>query len=575
MLYRRVEEELQAAFLAVCPEAGDAGLQVRKCPRPRFGDYQCNGILAWAKRHGGDARVLAGAIASRLPGSGSVCTSVEAAGPGFLNFRIRPGALAQCLQDEGAPEQLVGKVQRSRRVVVDFSSPNVAKSMHVGHIRSTNLGDCIVRILRFLGHDVVTDNHIGDWGTQFGKLIVGWKSFLERDALERDALGEMERLYRKINRESERDPGVLERSRAELVALQGGDAVNRGIWQQMIAHSRRGFDAVYRRLGVRFDHTLGESFYNHRLSGLMEEMLGSGLAAESRGALMVFFPDDPSLRGHPAMIRKSDGAANYMTTDLATLEYRMERWRPDEILYVTDGRQQLHFRQLFGIWRRWRPGCTTRLTHIWFGSITGRDGRPFRSRSGEVVKLAELLDEAEERALRIVEDRNPSLDAARKREVAAMVGIGAVKYADLLPNRQSDYAFDWEAMLSLKGNTAPYLQYAYTRTRGIFRRFDGDVAEVCAGARLRLEAPEELDLARHLVDFPLALRSVIEEYRPNYLCLYLYQLAGLLSRFYENCPILRAGEEAVRDSRLLLIERAGAILRRGLELLGIRTGQMM
>ena len=283
MLCRRIEEELQEAFGAVCPGARGADLSIRPCPQPRFGDYQCNGILAWAKREGLDARRIAGEVAGRLPGPGSPCGSVEAAGPGFLNLRLRNEALERFLQEEGAPEQLAGRAERPERVVVDFSSPNVAKSMHVGHIRSTNLGDAISRILRFLGHEVITDNHIGDWGTQFGKLLVGWKEDLDRRELERDALGEMERLYRKVNRESERDPEVLERSRAELVALQAGDEANRGIWQEMIRHSRHGFDALYRRLGVEFDHALGESFYNDRLPGAGAGAQGAGAGPGERG----------------------------------------------------------------------------------------------------------------------------------------------------------------------------------------------------------------------------------------------------------------------------------------------------
>lgn len=574
MLFKKIEEELRAAAGKVCPDWKGAELFVRKCPLPRFGDYQCSSVMALAKRSGGNPRKIAAAIAAQMSAVPSVCEKAEAAGPGFLNFRIHRESLETCLNQRESAPCFVAKERRPQTVLVDFSSPNVAKPMHVGHIRSTNLGDCISRILRFLGHRVITDNHIGDWGTQFGKLLFGWKSDLNEGALRQDALGEMERLYRKVNRDGESHPETLRQARQELLALQQGDQENQAIWQRMIELSRRQFDAVYARLGVRFDETLGESHYHDRLNRLVREMEDFGLAERSQGALIVRFPEDAELKNHPAMIQKSDGAANYMTTDLAALEYRCNRWHPDEIIYVTDGRQQLHFKQLFRIWQRWKPDENVRLVHTWFGSITGADGKPFKTRVGGTVKLSDLLDEAEQRARQIVEAKNPGLSQAEKNKIAKIVGIGAVKYADLLPNRQSDYVFDWDAMLSLKGNTAPYLQYAYTRTRGIFRKFSGDLQMLKRERTIQLVETEEIELAKHLVNFPLVLQQVVEEYRPNYLCGYLFELAGLLSRFYENCPILKA-EEIARDSRLLLLERAGAVLREGLSLLGIQASEVM
>ncbi len=574
MLFRKIEEELRAAAGKVCPDWKEAELFVRKCPIPRFGDYQCSSVMALAKQSGGNARKIAADIAAQMSAVSSVCEKAEAAGPGFLNFRIRREALETCLNQKESAPCFVEKERRPQTVLVDFSSPNVAKPMHVGHIRSTNLGDCISRILRFLGHRVITDNHIGDWGTQFGKLLFGWKSDLNEGALRKDALGEMERLYRKVNRAGETRPEILRQARRELLALQQGNQENQAIWQTMIELSRRQFDAVYARLGVRFDETLGESHYHDRLNLLVREMEDSRLAERSQGALIVRFPEDAELKNHPAMIQKSDGAANYMTTDLAALEYRCNRWQPDEIIYVTDGRQQLHFNQLFRIWQRWKPDENVRLVHTWFGSITGPDGKPFKTRVGGTVKLSDLLDEAEQRARKIVETKNPGLSEDAKQEIAKIVGLGAVKYADLLPNRQSDYVFDWDAMLSLKGNTAPYLQYAYTRTRGIFRKFPGDVETLKRERTIQLIETEEIELAKHLVNFPLVLQQVVEEYRPNYLCGYLFELAGLLSRFYENCPILKA-EERARDSRLLLLEQAGAVLREGLSLLGIEVSEVM
>jgi arginyl-tRNA synthetase len=575
VLFKKIEQNLQGIVSDVCPDISLEDVVVRKCPVSKFGDYQCNSLMGMVKRSGGNPREVAAEVVRRLSEQDQLCDQIEVAGPGFINFRLKVSALESVLNDSDlGSKSFVSEETKPRTVIVDFSSPNVAKPMHVGHIRSTNLGDCLCRILRFVGHEVISDNHIGDWGTQFGKLIVGWKKELDSKALELDALGEMERLYRRMNHLCESDPGVLEEARSELLKLQQGDEENLSIWRQMIELSRRQFDEIYSRLGVKFDETLGESQYNDRLNALASEMESSGLAERSQGALVVFFPDDPELKDHPAMIQKSDGAANYTTTDLATLEFRKERWSPDEILYVTDGRQQLHFKQLFRAYQRWNTGESVRLEHTWFGSIMGKDGKPFKTRSGEVVKLSDLLNEAEERARKIVEEKNPDLDEGQKSEIARIVGIGAIKYADLLPNRQSDYVFDWDTMLALKGNTAPYLQYAYTRIQGIFRKAGVDVESVMKAARIRLQKEEEVDLSKHLVNFPLVLQMVLEEYRPNYLCTYLFELAGHFSRFYEKCPILKADDE-IRGSRLRLVRQAGDTLRQGLGLLGIEVTDVM
>jgi arginyl-tRNA synthetase len=477
----------------------------------------------------------------------------------------------------------------ARTIVIDFSSPNVAKPMHVGHIRSTGIGDALQRTLRLLGHRVISDNHIGDWGTQFGKLLVGWKRHLDPAALRTDPIAEMERLYKLVNAASETDEKVLEEARLELVKLQGGDAENLHIWREMIALSQKQFDTIYGRLGVKFDHTLGESFYNPRLKPLVDELVAKGIARESEGAIAIFFDDLPQLKEQPALIRKSDGGFNYSTTDLATLAYRLEAWQPDEIIYVTDGRQQLHFQQVFAAFCKWQlanselrtPNSELKLAHVWFGSILGEDGKPFKTRSGETVKLADLLDEAEDRALKIVSEKNPDLPEARRREIARVVGLGAVKYADLLPNRQSDYVFSWDKMLALQGNTAPYLQYAYTRIKSIFRksdvasflRVDGS-AHSADSTTLALSAPEETALARHLLNFGLSLEAVAEEYRPNFLCNYLYELAGKFTSFYENCPVLKA-DDATRASRLALCDLTARVLKQGLDVLGIETVEQM
>ena len=575
------------------PDADIANVLVRPCPDPRFGDYQSNALMGLAKTRKINPRQLASDVLAKLDVS-DCCEKVEIAGAGFLNFRVRPSALAAVLAAAARGEPLFfEKTARPRTVALDFSSPNVAKPMHVGHIRSTILGDSLARTLRLLGHRVITDNHIGDWGTQFGMLLVGWKSLLDRETLASDPLAEMERIYKRVSSECDPerpgfDPGVRERARAELVRLQGGDAENLAIWREMIRLSQAQFESVYGRLGVKFDHVLGESYYNPRLQSVVDDLVQRGIAVESRGAKAVFSDgssppkEDPFLIhkegewiANPFIVQKQDRGFNYATTDLATLAHRLENWKAEEIIYVTDGRQQLHFRQLFAAFRRWHPEAQVKLAHVWFGSILGEDGKPFKTRSGETVRLSELLDEAEERAFKVVSEKSADMPEAARREIARIVGLGAVKYADLLPNRQTDYVFSWDKMLALSGNTAPYLLYAYVRIRSIFRKGGVKAAELVSGAAaLQIEAPEEVTLAKHLLTFGLVLEAVAEEYRPNFLCNYLYELAGHYTSFHENCPVLKA-EPAQRSSRLLLCDLTARVLRQGLELLGIEPLEQM
>jgi arginyl-tRNA synthetase len=588
--HKHIELRLQQAVRTVLPDADATTVLVRPCPDPKFGDYQSNALMPLAKARKMNPRQLATDVLAKLDVS-ELCEPVEIAGAGFLNFRLKNSALAHSLQTAAREEHpFFDKTTRPRTVLIDFSSPNVAKPMHVGHIRSTILGDCLGRVLRLLGHRVITDNHIGDWGLQFGLLIFGWKKHLNRQALQADPLGEMERLYKLVFAASKSDEKVLEEARQEVVKLQRRDPENLGIWQEMRDLSLNQFSTIYGRLGVKFDHTYGESHYHARLEFLVQDLIVEGIARESEGAIVVFFDDLPQLKEHPLIIRKSDGGFNYATTDLATLEFRLDKWKPDEIIYVTDGRQQLHFQQFFAVFHKWRQANSElrtsnpelRLAHVWFGSILGEDGKPFKTRSGETVKLADLLDETEERALKIVSEKNPELPEAQRREIARVVGLGAVKYADLLPNRQSDYVFSWDKMLALQGNTAPYLQYAYTRIRSIFRRgelHDPQIAKVgdSQSSSLRIEklaAPEEIALAKHLLNFGLTLEAVAEEYRPNFLCNYLYELAGKFTAFYENCPVLKA-EAATRASRLVLCDLTARLLQQGLEALGIETVEQM
>ncbi len=576
--HKQIELKLQAAVRVLLPDADTAAVLVRPCPDPKFGDYQSNALMPLAKARRMNPRLLAENVLAKLDVS-DVCERVDIAGAGFLNFHLKDSSLAQTLDAAARGEHLFfEKTAAPKTAVIDFSSPNVAKPMHVGHIRSTILGDCLARALRLLGHRVVTDNHIGDWGTQFGMLLVGWKRELNSTALDTDAIGEMERLYKKISAESRENPATLEAARQELVKLQNGDPENLKIWRKMIELSKKQFDAIYSRLGVKFDCTLGESFYNDRLKSSVDELLARGIARESEGAIAVFFDEIPQLKDKPALVRKSDGGFNYATTDLATLAYRMEKWQPAEIIYVTDGRQQLHFQQIFAAFQKWQSAkpqpAIPRLAHVWFGSILGEDGKPFKTRSGETVKLADLLDEAEERAFRIVSEKNSGFLEPQRREIARVVGLGAVKYADLLPNRQSDYVFSWDKMLALTGNTAPYLQYAYARIRSIFRKAQNESANSQPPAALTLSATEEIALAKHLLGFGLALEAVAGEFRPNFLCNYLFELAGKFTAFYENCPVLKA-DEVIRASRLVLCDLTAQVLKQGLDVLGIEVVEQM
>jgi len=586
--HKQIELSLQAAVRAVLPDADVSAVLVRPCD-PKFGDYQSNALMSLAKTRKLNPRQLATDVLARLEVT-AVCEKVEIAGAGFLNFHLKNTVLTQALEAAARGEHLFfARAEQPRTIVIDFSSPNVAKPMHVGHIRSTGIGDALQRTLRLLGHRVISDNHIGDWGTQFGKLLLGWKQILDRPALERDAIAELERLYKVINVECDANPARLEEAKSELVKLQAGDAENIAIWKEMIALSQKQFDTIYGRLGVKFDHALGESFYNPWLGEVVADLLQRGIARESEGAVGVFSDgsvppkEDPFLVNRdgewvadPALIRKSDGGFNYMTTDLATIDYRLKTWSPTEIVYVVDDRQGPHFKKLFLTFARWQADAAKRvkLVHVGFGKILGDDGKPFKTRAGDTVKLGDLLAEAEERAFKIVSEKSAELPEAQRKEIARVTGLGGVKYADLLPNRQSDYVFSWDKMLALQGNTAPYLQYAYARIRSIFRKAELPASHDQSAA-IQLLAPEELALAKQLLTFGITLEAVADELRPNYLCNYLFELAGKFTSFYENCPVLKADDVAARNSRLVLCDLTARVLKQGLEALGIETVEQM
>ena len=535
----------------------------------RFGDYQANAAMVLAKEKKANPRQLATGILSKLDVTGLTATP-EIAGAGFINFRLENSLLSESLSRLAGDSRLgVGIAASPRKILIDFSSPNVAKPMHVGHIRSTILGDCLVRVARFLGHDVTADNHIGDWGTQFGKVIYGWKHFLNRADLEKDAIAELVRLYREVTRLEETDESIKRTAREELVKLQAGDAENLAIWKQTVELSWREFEKLYDLLDIRFDERLGESAYNDALAPLCKELEKLGIATTSEGALCIFFPDTPALDGKPAIIRKSDGGFLYATTDLATIEYRIKHWHPDAIWYVVGVPQALHFQQIFAAAKM--MGIECELKHIGFGSILGEDRKIMKTRSGENVGLAEVLHEAIERARRIIAARADQLPPDEAESTARLIGLGAVKYAELSQNRLTDYVFSWDKLLAFEGNTAPYLQNAYVRIRSIFRRAEEPANPTTP---IFLNEPAERALGLKLLQYAETVPLVLEEFRPNILANYLYELANTYHSFYEACPVIKA-DAANRASRLLLSDITARTLAHGLGLLGIGCPERM
>ena len=535
----------------------------------RFGDYQTNAALVLGKQRGENPKALAEKILADIDIS-DLCEPPTVAGAGFINFTLRSDAVAKKAGELLPDERLgVANAKSTKKIVIDFGSPNVAKPMHVGHIRSTVLGDALARIASFLGHEVIRDNHIGDWGTQFGMVIYGWKNLLDRQSLQRDPLAEIVRIYKETNEKATSDPQVREACRQELVKLQAGDKENIDIWNECVAFSMQDFDHVYRLLEIRFDIQCGESFYNDRLPAVVDRLLKSGIAEISEGAVCVFFRDIPQLADRPCIIRKRDGGFNYATTDVATVDYRINDLKADTVWIVTGAPQILHFQQIFEIARR--EGYKADFRHITHGSILGEDRKLMKTRSGENVPLRELLDEACKRARKIIEEKNPDLSEEDKIDIAQKIGIGAVKYADLSQYRMTDYVFSWDRMLSLQGNTAPYLQNAYVRIRSIFRKAGEPAPKI---DKLILRDPSEINLAKRLCQFAEIVPQVLNDFRPNILANYLFELANSFHTFYEACPVLKS-DEPVRSSRLALCDLSGRVLQRGLDLLGIKVPEKM
>ncbi|HEU5119304.1 MAG TPA: arginine--tRNA ligase [Isosphaeraceae bacterium] len=616
-------ETLRSAFAAATPEGGDPSAfsaAVRPSTDPKFGDYQANGCMALAKALKANPRDLAAQVAARVDLS-PMADKPEVAGPGFLNVRLKDDWLAEAVRGLLDDENLGLEPpldDQNLKVVIDYSSPNVAKPMHVGHIRSTVIGESLARLFEALGHDVIRDNHLGDWGSQFGMILWGWKNERNEAAYNENPVGELARLYRSVasqiktaddleeqyakvfafEKQGKQDDAealfnnlydgtglslqdvhaVVERgrrieaeARAETAKLHANDGENRALWGQFMPHCLAALGQMYDRLDVSFDVQLGESFYDDMLAGVVKSLQDRGLAVESEGALVVFSEGQKA----PFIVRKRDGAYNYATTDLATIQYRVETWHPDLILYVVDTRQSDHFKALFDVARRWGFD-EARYEHVAFGTILGADRRPYKTRSGDTVGLESLLDEAVAKALQVVQANSPELDAEEQTRVSEIVGLGAIKYADLSQNRLSDYIFDFEKMMALNGNTATYMQYAYARIRSIFRRGNVDPATVRARKpAILLSQPAERALALGILRLPETLQLAASELKPNIVTDYLFSLANAFSTFFEECPVLKAESDERRDSRLALCDLTARTLKLGLGLLGIDVVERM
>lgn len=571
-----LSEKVSQAMIAAGAPA-DCEPQVRQSAKVQFGDYQANGMMAVAKKLGMAPRQLAEQVLTHLDLS-SIASKVEIAGPGFINIFLEPAFLAEQVQQALASDRLGVSQPTRQTIVVDYSAPNVAKEMHVGHLRSTIIGDAAVRTLEFLGHHVIRANHVGDWGIQFGMLIA-WLEKQQQENAGDMALADLEGFYRDAKKHYDEDEAFAERARNYVVKLQSGDAYFREMWRKLVDITMTQNQITYDRLNVTLtrDDVMGESLYNPMLPGIVADLKAKGLAVESEGATVVFLDEFKNKEGDPmgVIIQKKDGGYLYTTTDIACAKYRYETLHADRVLYYIDSRQHQHLMQAWTIVRKagYVPDSVP-LEHHMFGMMLGKDGKPFKTRAGGTVKLADLLDEALERARRLVAEKNPDMPADELEKLANAVGIGAVKYADLSKNRTTDYIFDWDNMLAFEGNTAPYMQYAYTRVLSVFRKADID-EQALASAPVIISEDREAQLAARLLQFEETLTVVAREGTPHVMCAYLYDVAGLFSGFYEHCPILSAENDAVRNSRLKLAQLTAKTLKLGLDTLGIETVERM
>lgn len=530
----------------------------------KFGDYQCNFAMMNSKIIGKNPRIIAEEIQQNLI-ENDVIEKLEIAGPGFINIFLKESFLDSYIQKIGKEKYDFSFLNLKGDVIVDFSSPNIAKRMHIGHLRSTIIGDAVCRIYRYLGYHVIGDNHIGDWGTQFGKLIVGYHKWLDQKAYEKNPIEELERIYLKFSQEAEGHPELEDEARHELKKLQDGEEENSNLWKEFLQVSLEEYGKLYKRLDVHFDTFYGESFYHSIMPEVVKELVEKGIAREDDGAKVVFFPEEDKL--FPCIVQKKDGTFLYTTSDIATIKFRSNTYDVNHLVYLTDERQQDHFKQVFRITDM--LGWNIEKYHVWFG-IMRFGNETLSTRKGNVIHLEELLDEGKERAYEVVQQKNPSLSEEEKQHIAEVVGIGAIKYADLSQNRQSPITFEWDKILSFEGNTAPYLQYSYARIQSILNKAKELGKEIQENAKIILQDKHERSLAAYMTVFPLSILKAAESYKPNLIADYLYDLCKKINSFYNNCPILNQ-EDKILQSRLCLAKKAGILIQEGLGLLGIKT----
>lgn len=543
-------------------------VEVSVATNEKFGDFQTNFAMMNSKIIGKNPRTIAQEILDNLE-ENDVIDKLEIAGPGFINIFLKSKYLGEVLKKSRTEEYDFSFLNREGDVIIDFSSPNIAKRMHIGHLRSTIIGDSITRIYKYLGYHMIADNHIGDWGTQFGKLIIGYRRWLDKEAYKENPIEELERVYVEFSKLSESNPELEEEARLELKKLQDGDPENFALWKEFIKVSLDEYDKLYKRLDVHFDTYYGESFYHPMMQGVVEELVEKGLAVEDDGAKVVFFPEEDNL--FPCIVQKKDGAFLYSTSDIATIKFKKEAYKINKLIYLTDERQQDHFKQFFKITDM--LGWNVEKHHIWFGIMRFADG-VFSTRKGNVIRLEQLLDEGKKRAYDIVQEKNPDLSEEEKDQIAEVVGVGAIKYADLSQNRQSPIIFEWDKILTFEGNTAPYLQYSYARIQSILRKAESEGKSITYDKEIKIEDKLERALANHIAAFPIAVLKASETFKPNIIADYLFELSKKFNSFYNSCPILNQEDELLY-SRALIAKITGETIKDGLSLLGIKTLERM
>ena len=547
-------------------------VDIQNSTKKEFGDFQTNFAMVSSKLIGKNPREIASTLVDNFK-ENDIIEKLEIAGPGFINIYLKNSFLNEEIKKVENEKYDFSFLNTDKTVIIDYSSPNIAKRMHIGHLRSTIIGDSIKRILQFLGFHTLADNHIGDWGTQFGKLIVAYKNWLDKKAYEEDPIGELERIYVQFSDEAKKNPALEDEAREELKKLQLGDEDNQKLWKEFIDISLKEYNKIYDRLDVNFDYYYGESFYNDMMPSVLEELKERGIAREDQGALVVFFEND---KLPPAIVQKKDGSFLYTTSDLATMKFRKDELNVDEAVYLTDDRQQNHFKQVFEIGEMLGKPYNYKKTHVVFGIMRFGDGMIFSSRSGNIIRLVDLLDEAKTQVKKVIDEKNPNIPEDEKENIAEIVGSGAIKYFDLSQNRTSDITFTWDKVLSFEGNTGPYLQYTYVRIMSIFRKLKEENINV-ENENIILDDMTgiERELATELLRFPQAVVKSYESYRPNIIADYLFDMAKLFNNFYNSSSILKEKNKKVMDARILLAKKTAFVLKEGLGLLGIKTVDRM